>query len=47
MYEAFQYVAENGILLEKDYAPYKRRQGNCDKDQVKRKWHYKVVGQRE
>lgn len=30
MYEAFEYVAQNGINLERDYAPYKRSAGSCD-----------------
>ena len=44
MYEAYEYVQAHGINLQKDYPPYKGRQGNCDKQQVDKKWHFKNTG---
>lgn len=47
MYEAYEYTAKHGIVLERDYAPFKARKGTCDTEQIKKKWHFKNVGQEE
>ena len=44
MYEAYEYTAKHGIVLERDYAPFKASKGSCDTEQIKRKWHFKNVG---
>lgn len=36
MYEAYEYVRENGINLEDDYAMYKGGEGTCDHSTVRK-----------
>ena len=42
MYEAYEYVQQNGILLRHDYTDYRgRATGECDKETVNSQWHFK------
>jgi len=36
MYEAFEYVAKNGILLDKDYTTYSALANFCIEDKVQK-----------
>ena len=47
MYDAYQYVKDNGIALKNDYRPYAAYGQSCDHEQVKEKWHFKNTGMEE
>ena len=47
MYEAYEYVKDNGINLKKDYRPYVANAANCDLEAVRSKSHFRNTGMEE
>ena len=47
MYEAYDYVQQNGIALRNDYHHYLGGKAKCDTSMVNKNWHFKNTGMEE
>lgn len=47
MYEAYEYVKNNGINLKRDYRSYVANAASCDSESVRAKHHFKNTGMEE